>query len=125
MTREISTAGAPKPAGPYSQGMRAGDLVFVAGQGGFVPETGELVEGIEAQTLQALANVEAILHAAGASVADVVKTTVFLADLSEFAQMNDAYRSQLPESQPVRSTVQAVLAPGMRIEIDAIACTAG
>ena len=119
----ISTAAAPKPAGPYSQGIRAGNLLFVAGQIPIHPENGEVVQGdIRAQTRQALTNLGAILSAAGASYANVVRTTVFLADLNDFAGMNDVYGSFFSAPTPARSTVQVARLPrDVRIEIDAIA----
>ncbi len=119
--RELSTSAAPRPAGPYSQAVVAGGFVFVAGQGGFDPETGELAEGIAAQTERALQNIEAILDGAGSSLSQAVKISVFLADLGDFAEMNGVYERLVPEPRPVRTTVQATLPPGMRIEADAIA----
>jgi 2-iminobutanoate/2-iminopropanoate deaminase len=119
----ISTPAAPKPAGPYSQGIRVGNLLFVAGQIPIHPESGEIVPGdIRAQTRQVLANLGAILSAAGGSYASVVRTTVFLADLDDFAGMNDVYGSFFRAPTPARSTVQVARLPrDVRIEIDAIA----
>jgi 2-iminobutanoate/2-iminopropanoate deaminase len=119
----VSTPAAPKPAGPYSQGIRAGNLLFVAGQIPIHPESGEVVQGdIRAQTQQALTNLGAILNAAGGSYAHVVRTTVFLSDLNDFAGMNDVYGSFFSAPTPARSTVQVARLPrDVRIEIDAIA----
>jgi 2-iminobutanoate/2-iminopropanoate deaminase len=100
----------------------AGNLVFTAGQLGGDPRSGQLPEGIEAQTLQALRNIASVLEAAGAGWKDVVKTTVFLADMSDFAAFNAVYAEVLEEPFPARSTVEADALPkGARIEIDAIA----
>lgn len=119
----VSTPAAPKPAGPYSQGIRAGNLLFVAGQLPIQPENGEVVQGdIRAQTRQAIANLGAIVTAAGGSYANVVRTTVFLADLNDFAGMNEVYASFFSSPPPARSTVQVARLPrDVRIEIDAIA----
>jgi 2-iminobutanoate/2-iminopropanoate deaminase len=119
----ISTPAAPKPAGPYSQGIRVGNLLFVAGQIPVHPESGEIVPGdIRAQTRQVLTNLGAILSAAGGSYASVVRTTVFLADLNDFAGMNDVYGSFFSAPTPARSTVEVARLPrDVRIEIDAIA----
>ena len=118
----IRTEAAPQALGPYSQGIVAGDLVFTAGQLGGDPRTGQLPEGIEAQTLQALRNIAAVLEAAGAGWRDVVKTTVYLADMADFAAFNAVYAEVVAEPFPARSTVEAAALPrGARIEIDAIA----
>jgi 2-iminobutanoate/2-iminopropanoate deaminase len=114
--------GAPTPAeGVYSLGIVGAGLVFVSGQGGIQPDTGKLVDGIEAQTELALENIEAILHAAGSSLDRVLKFGVFLADINEWGQMNAVFERALNRPYPARITVQAVLAEGMRIEADAIA----
>jgi 2-iminobutanoate/2-iminopropanoate deaminase len=118
----VRTDAAPPALGPYSQAIAAGDLVFTAGQLGGDPRSGQLPEGIEAQTLQALRNIASVLEAAGAGWRDVVKTTVFLADMSDFAAFNAVYAEVLEEPFPARSTVEAAALPkGARIEIDAIA----
>lgn len=119
----VSTPAAPKPAGPYSQAIRAGNLLFVAGQIPVHPESGEVVQGdIRAQTQQVLTNLGAILSAAGGTYANVVRTTVFLADLNDFVGMNDVYGSFFNSPTPARSTVQVARLPrDVRIEIDAIA----
>ena len=111
----ITTEGAPAAIGPYSQAVRSGDLLFASGQIPIDPATGELVEGgIEAQTERALANVAAVLSAAGLGFADVVKTTVYLKDMNDFAAMNALYAAKLaPEGTvpPARSTVQVARLP--------------
>jgi 2-iminobutanoate/2-iminopropanoate deaminase len=121
--KHVTTSKAPKPIGPYSQAIIAGGLLFVSGQIPIDPATGELVEGdIEAQTEQALKNVVAILKEAKMGPENVVKTTVFLKDLAEFARMNEVYARYLGKEPPARSTVQAAALPrGVKIEIDAIA----
>jgi 2-iminobutanoate/2-iminopropanoate deaminase len=123
--RPFSTNKAPRPAGPYSQGIVAQGFVFVAGQGAADAVTGELAEGIEDQTERALRNVEAILAAAGSSLAHAVKISVFLAELGDFPAMNAVYESLVPEPRPVRTTVEAGLPPGLLVEIDAVAVVAG
>jgi 2-iminobutanoate/2-iminopropanoate deaminase len=118
----IHSDAAPQALGPYSQGILAGDLIFTAGQLGGDPRTGELANGIEAQTLQALSNIASVLDAAGAGWADVVKTTVFLADMADFAAFNAVYAEVVEEPFPARSTVAAAALPkGALVEIDAIA----
>jgi 2-iminobutanoate/2-iminopropanoate deaminase len=121
--RAYSTPDAPKPAAAYSIGMQAAGLVFTAGQGGHDPKTGELPDGIEAQTRQALENVDAILRAGNSSLASAVKVSIFLAERDDYAAMNDVYREYMPDDPPVRTTVQAGLGLGMLVEIDAIAVT--
>jgi 2-iminobutanoate/2-iminopropanoate deaminase len=118
----IRSDAAPQALGPYSQGIAAGVLIFTAGQLGGDPRTGELAGGIEAQTLQALSNIASVLEAAGAGWADVVKTTVFLADMADFAAFNAVYAEVVEEPFPARSTVAAAGLPkGALVEIDAIA----
>jgi len=123
MTRHaVTTAGAPAAIGPYSQGIVAGDLVFCSGQLGLDPATGTLVDGLEAQTERILRNVAAILDAAGASMADVVKTTIFLTDMNAFAAVNAIYARHVADPPPARSTVAVSALPrGALIEIEAIA----
>ena len=124
MDREIiATDKAPAAVGPYSQAVRVGDFVFTAGQIPLDPASGQMVEGdIEAQTRRALTNLSAVLEAAGASLANVVKTTVFLADISEFKAMNGVYAEFFPDAPPARSAVQAAALPlGARVEIEAVA----
>jgi 2-iminobutanoate/2-iminopropanoate deaminase len=97
MTRQaVSTAGAPRAIGPYSQAVASGEIVACSGQLGLDPTTGELVDGVEAQAERALRNLEAVLDAAGCSMADVVKTTVFLADIADFAAVNAIYARYMP-----------------------------
>lgn len=118
----VSTSNAPAAIGPYSQAIRAGQFLFASGQLGLDPATGDLREGIEAQTRQALANLQAVLSEAGASVANVVKTTIFLADLSHFATVNQLYGEVFGHEPPARSTVQvAALPKGGLVEIEVIA----
>jgi 2-iminobutanoate/2-iminopropanoate deaminase len=119
----ISTPNAPAPAGPYSQAIRAGGLLFMAGQIPIDPATGHLVaDDIRTQTRQCFVNLRAILEAAGGSLANVVRTTVFLKDLNDFAGMNEEYGSFFDAPLPARSTVQVARLPrDVRIEIDAIA----
>jgi 2-iminobutanoate/2-iminopropanoate deaminase len=123
MTRQaISTGGAPGAIGPYSQAIRSGDMVFCSGQLGLDPGSGELVEGVEAQTDRALRNLQSVLDAAGLSFDDVVKTTLFLADIGDFAAVNAVYGKFMPDPPPARSTFQvAALPKGGRVEIEAIA----
>ena len=123
MTRTaIKTPNAPAAVGPYSQAIVAGDLVFTAGQLGLDPATGTLVDGVEAQAEQVLRNIAAILEAAGLSMADIVKTSVFLADMADFATVNGIYAKHMPDPPPARSTYAVAALPrGARIEIEAIA----
>jgi 2-iminobutanoate/2-iminopropanoate deaminase len=124
MQREVvATQKAPAAVGPYSQGIRAGDFVYTAGQLGIIPGTKEFAgPQIEEQTRQALQNLEAVLEASDSCLEQVVKTTVFLADMGEFARMNSVYAEFFPESPPARSAVQAAALPlGGRVEIEAVA----
>src|SRR5437899_7636298 len=123
MTRQaIQTNGAPAALGPYSQGIRSGDLVFCSGQVGLDPATGELADGVEAQAERALRNLQAVLDAAGLGLDDVVKTTIFLTDVGDFAAVNAVYAKFMPEPPPARSTVGiAALPKGALVEIEAIA----
>ncbi|MFN8447800.1 MAG: Rid family detoxifying hydrolase [Anaerolineae bacterium] len=115
---------APRPGGAYSQAIRAGDFVYIAGQGGLDPATRNLVgDTIEAQTKQALENVRSILEAAGASMSDVVKSTVHLSDLSLFPRFNAIYAEHFPDPKPVRTTVGSQLIGNMLVEIDVVAYT--
>lgn len=119
----INTDRAPMPVGPYSQAIRVDSSVFTAGQIGLNPTTGKLVDGgIKAQTRQVLQNLSAVLEAAGTSLANVVKTTVFLADLNDFAAMNEVYAEFFPDRPPARSAVQVARLPlDALIEIEAVA----
>jgi len=124
----VATTTAPAAIGPYSQAVIAGkSLVFTAGQVAIIPATGELVQGdIKAQTRQVLENIKAILGAAGSNLASVIKTTVFLKDMGEFAAMNEVYAEFFPQSPPARSTVEVARLPrDVRIEIEAIAAIPG
>ncbi len=128
MPREvIFAAGAPQAIGPYSQAIKVGNLVFVSGQIPLDPTTGQLAAGgIEEQTRRVLLNIRAILEAAGLSLKDVVRTTVFLADLADFPKMNQVYAEFFPTEPPARTTVQAAGLPrGALIEVDAIAVGEG
>lgn len=123
MREPLSTPHAPAAIGPYSQAIRAGDFLFVSGQIPFDPATGTLVEGdVAAQTHRVLQNLGAILEAAGASFQHVVKTTVYLADMSEFGSMNEVYGGYFPASPPARATIQAARLPrDVRVEIELVA----
>ena len=123
MKKHVSTHQAPQPIGPYSQGVIANGLLFVSGQIPIDPATDKLVNGgIEEQTEQVLKNLLAILREAKIGPENVVKTTVFLKDLSDFAQMNDVYARYLGKEPPARSTIQAAALPkGVSVEIDLIA----
>jgi 2-iminobutanoate/2-iminopropanoate deaminase len=120
--RLVATEGAPKAIGPYSQGVVINGLVYTAGQTPLDPATGEMVQGgIPEQTARALANVRAILEAAGSGMGSVVKTTVFLTDMADFAEMNAAYADAFGHHHPARSTVAVKALPrGARVEIEAI-----
>ncbi len=117
----IASENAPAALGPYSAGIRTGNLAFLSGQLGLDPKTGELAEGVVAQAEQALRNVEALLTAAGATFDNVVKTTVFLADIADFNAVNEVYGSRFTEPFPARSAVQvAALPKGALVEIECI-----
>jgi 2-iminobutanoate/2-iminopropanoate deaminase len=119
----VSAHNAAKPIGPYSPAIRAGNLLFISGQVGFDPATGALIDGdISAQTDQVMRNIGALLEAAGTDFAHVVRTTVFLADMGEFAAMNAVYARYVVDPPPARSTVQVAALPrNARVEIDVIA----
>ena len=119
----VTTADAPAAIGPYTQAIRTGNLVFVSGQIALVPSTGALVEGgVANQTEQVLKNISAILAAAGSSPARVVKTTVYLVEMSDFAAMNEVYARWFPAPAPARATVAVAALPrNARVEIDVIA----
>ncbi|HEU5049453.1 MAG TPA: RidA family protein [Gemmatimonadales bacterium] len=123
----VSTSSAPKAIGPYSQGTVAGGFLFTAGQIALDPATMEVTaEGISEQTEQVLRNLAGILAAAGTSLARVVKTTVYLTDMADFAAMNEVYARAFGEHRPARSTVAvAGLPKGVRVEIDVVAETGG
>jgi 2-iminobutanoate/2-iminopropanoate deaminase len=123
MRQAVTTALAPKAIGPYSQAIRAGSLLFLSGQVPIDPATSELVKGdIAAQTHRVFQNLGEILKAAGASFNDVVRTTVYLADMNDFGAMNEVYGSYFSAPAPARATVQAARLPkDARVEIDLIA----
>jgi 2-iminobutanoate/2-iminopropanoate deaminase len=123
MTRQaISTNSAPGAVGPYSQAIDTGDLVFCSGQLGLDPASGQLLDGVEAQAERALRNLAAVLDAAGVRMADIVKTTVLLADIDDFAAVNAIYATFMPDPPPARSTVAVRDLPkGGLVEIEAIA----
>ncbi|HMQ03394.1 MAG TPA: RidA family protein [Pyrinomonadaceae bacterium] len=123
MSEVISTDKAPGAIGPYSQAVKAGNMVFCSGQIPIDPATGEFVSNdVSEQTEQVLKNLTAVLDAAGASLRDVVKTTVFLADMGEFGAMNEVYSKFFAENKPARATVQAARLPkDARVEIECIA----
>lgn len=122
MKQAISTEKAPSAIGPYSQGIKAGNLVITSGQLPLDPATGALPEGIEAQTRQSLTNCKAVLEAAGATMADVIKTTVFLSDMNDFAAMNGVYATFFEGACPARSAVQVARLPkDAMVEIECIA----
>jgi 2-iminobutanoate/2-iminopropanoate deaminase len=123
MTRQaVSSDQAPAALGPYSQAIVAGGFVFCSGTAGIDPANGAIPDGIEAQADQALRNLAAILEAAGASMSDLVKTTIFYADVDDFAKLNEVYARHMPEPPPARSAPANVKLPrGLLISIDAIA----
>jgi 2-iminobutanoate/2-iminopropanoate deaminase len=124
MKETVKTQNAPEPLGPYSQGVKAGNLLFVSGQGPINPRTGKIDEtDIDAQTRQTLQNVKAIVEASGFSLQDIVKVSIFLKRASDFQKMNEIYKTFFQQNPPTRTTVQAdFVTPNMLIEIDAIAC---
>jgi len=119
----VSTPDAPRAIGPYSQATRANGFLFTAGQVGFDPATGELVDGgIAEQTERVLQNIRAILKAAGLDLSSVARTTVYLVDMADFAAMNTVYTRAFGDHRPARSTVAVAALPrGARVEIDAVA----
>jgi 2-iminobutanoate/2-iminopropanoate deaminase len=123
MTRQaISSDAAPAALGPYSQAIIAGGFVYCSGMAGIDPATGAIPAGIEAQTEQALLNLAAVLAAAGASMADLVKTTIFYADVDDFAKLNAVYARHMPDPPPARSAPANVRLPrGLLVSIEAVA----
>jgi 2-iminobutanoate/2-iminopropanoate deaminase len=119
----VFTPRGPKPIGPYSQAVRSNGFLFISGQVGFDPQTGEFVgNDVRSQTQRVLENLKAILEAAGASLSHVVKTTVFLKDMNDFPAMNETYAKYFSAAPPARSTVQAARLPkDALVEIDVIA----
>jgi 2-iminobutanoate/2-iminopropanoate deaminase len=123
--QQLTTTSGASPAGAYSQGIRAGEFVFVSGQGPLDPTTGQIVgDTIEEQTERTLENVKAILEAGGGTLADVVKATVHLSDLSLFPRYNEVYARYFPDPKPARTTVGSALL-GIMVEIDVIAYVGG
>jgi 2-iminobutanoate/2-iminopropanoate deaminase len=122
----VSTDKAPQAIGPYSQAIVAGDLVFTSGQIPLDPKTQQIVQGdVRAQAERVMENLSAVLAAAGASFASVVKATIYLTDLNDFAAVNEVYGKRFPSAPPARSTVQvAALPKGVRLEIDLVAVKA-
>jgi 2-iminobutanoate/2-iminopropanoate deaminase len=119
---QVETNGAPGAIGPYSQGIRAGELVFTAGQVGADPASGTLADGVAAQADRALRNLAAVLDAAGSSLERVVKTTIFLVEMADFATVNEVYASHFSAPYPARSTVTVKALPkDALVEIEAIA----
>jgi 2-iminobutanoate/2-iminopropanoate deaminase len=122
MNRRIATDVAPAAIGPYSQAIAGGGLLFCSGQLGLDASSGQLVEGVEAQAKLALANLGGVLAAAGLRYGDVAKTTIFLADMNDFAAVNGVYARFFPDPPPARSTVAVAALPrGARVEIEATA----
>lgn len=123
MNKILNTVNAPAAIGPYSQGVQCGNMVFVSGQLPIVPETDALLEGtVGEMTVQSMKNVQAILAEAGCTLQDVVKTTIFLKDLNDFAEVNAAYATFFPENPPARACVQVAKLPkDAKVEIEAIA----
>lgn len=117
----ITAAGAPAAVGPYCHAKLCGNTLYCSGQLGLDPATGALAEGVEAQVVQALDNLGAVLRAAGMDYRDVAKTTVFLSDMGNFAAVNEIYARYFPGEPPARSCVQAVLPKGGLVEVEAIA----
>ena len=120
----IRTSKAPQPIGPYSQAVKAGNLVFVSAQAPIDPNTGKVAgPDIESQTRQTLENIRSILEAANLTLSNIVRTTVFLRNATDFKRMNDVYKSYFSDNPPARTTVEARLpSPDMLVTIDAIAC---
>jgi len=120
--RAVSSDRAPEALGPYSQAIVVGGFIFCSGMAGIDPATGTIPEGIEAQTEQALLNLAAVLAAAGASMDDVVKTTIFYADVEDFSRLNEVYARHMPDPPPARSAPAHVRLPrGLLVSIEAIA----
>lgn len=123
MTRQaVTTEQAPAALGPYSQAIVAGGLIFCSGMAGIDPATGTIPEGIEAQTEQALVNLAAVLGEAGASMDDIVKTTIFYDDVADFGRLNEVYARHMPDPPPARSAPAHIRLPrGLLVSIEAIA----
>jgi 2-iminobutanoate/2-iminopropanoate deaminase len=126
MREVINTGTAPAAIGPYSQAIRTGDFVFTSGQIGLEPQSGKLLDGVEAQTHQVLKNLSAVLEAAGARFENVVKTTIFLTDMADFQTVNMIYAAQFTSDPPARSTVQVAALPRhAQVEIEVVARITG
>ena len=122
MRKTIHAENAPAAVGPYVHAVEAGDFVYTSGQIGLVPATGVLAEGVEAQAEQALQNIQAVLAAAGLTMKDVIKTTVFLADIADFGKINEIYAKYFTGETPARSCLQAGALPkGALFEIEVVA----
>lgn len=122
MRKTIHAENAPAAVGPYVHAVEVGDFVYTSGQIGLVPATGVLAEGVEAQAEQALQNIQAVLAAAGCTMADVIKTTVFLADIADFGKINEIYAKYFTGETPARSCLQAGALPkGALFEIEVVA----
>lgn len=122
MRQVVKSDKLPKPAGPYSPAVIAGDFIYVSGQGPTDPATGQMVlDSVQAETRQVLKNIQAILEAAGATLENVVKCNVYLADRADFAAMNEVYREFFPNDPPARTTVQAHPPVEIRVEIECVA----
>jgi 2-iminobutanoate/2-iminopropanoate deaminase len=121
----VSTSGAPAAIGPYSQAVRANGFVFLSGQIPLDPASGKMIEGgIEEQTRRVMANLGAVLEAAGSSFERVVRTTIYLVDLADFTKVNEIYGAHFPKDPPARATVQVAALPrGAKIEVDLVALT--
>jgi 2-iminobutanoate/2-iminopropanoate deaminase len=121
--KRVTAANLPSPVGPYSPGITAGNLVFVSGQAGRDPSTGQIADDVEAQTEQTLKNIAAILEAAGSDLSHVIRCGVFLIDIGDFQKMNGVYGRIFGGHRPARTTVQvaALPEPGLLVEIDAVA----
>jgi 2-iminobutanoate/2-iminopropanoate deaminase len=122
-TKHVSTSRAPRPIGPYSQGVISGGFLFCSGQIALDPETGEMLDGdVEAQTERVFENLAAVLREAKMGLENVVRTTVYLKDLADFPRMNEVYSRYLGQRSPARTTIEAAALPkGARVEIDLIA----
>ena len=121
-SKRINTNKAPKPVGPYSQAVKAGNLLFISGQGPIDPQTGKIVSpSIEQQAIRTLENIKAILNSEGLDFKDVVKVSVFLKDIKNFSKMNDVYSRYFQSDPPARTTIQAVPPADIEIEIDVVA----
>lgn len=123
MIERITAEGAPSPQGPYSHAVKAGDFIYVSGQASLDPATNQFVVGTVAdETRRTIGNIESILKSAGAGLEDVIKCSVFLSDIRDFAEMNAVYEEYFGKAKPARTTVQAILpGKGIKVEIDCVA----